>query len=111
MVYIAQWPSFYMDWELWRVVRNYVLEAVPCQLCHAVVAICPGNRNEFLRRYPGLGKRLHHIPTSIDLSSVPSHDRSAKLSQPSSSAEPSFVELDEIDVLKTLQNSQQVFHQ
>lgn len=66
MLYIAQWPSFYTDWDLYRVARNYLAEWVPCRLTSAVVAISQGNHDEFLRRYPFLGSRLHMIPNSID---------------------------------------------
>jgi glycosyltransferase involved in cell wall biosynthesis len=66
ILYIAQWPSFYTDWDLGRIIRNYLTEWVPCRLSSAVVAISPGNRNEFLRRFPFLGQRLHMIPNSID---------------------------------------------
>lgn len=66
ILYIAQWPSFYTDWDLYRVARNYITEYVPCKLASAVVAISPGNHDEYLRRYPCLGSRLHMIPNSID---------------------------------------------
>ncbi len=70
-LYIVQWPAFYTDWDLWRVVRNWLVEAIPCRLCNAVVAISPGNLYEFLRRFPRAASKFHHIPNAIDLQSVP----------------------------------------
>lgn len=79
MLYVAQWPSFYTDWDLWRVVRNFCLEWVPCKLCHGVVAISPGNRDEFLRRYPFVHSKLHFIPNSIDLVALPTAAETTRL--------------------------------
>jgi len=71
IVYVSQWPSFYTDWDLLRTVRNFILEAIPCRICDAIVAISPGNRVEFLRRFPFIDKKLHYIPNSIDLNVLP----------------------------------------
>jgi glycosyltransferase involved in cell wall biosynthesis len=79
MIYISQWPSFYTDWDLWRVFRNYVIEVVPCHLSKIVVAISPGNRDEYLRRYPFLQKRLLHIPNAIDLVALPTDAETQQL--------------------------------
>lgn len=76
IVYVSQWPSFYTDWDLLRTVRNFILEATPCRICDAIVAISPGNRVEYLRRFPFIDKKLHHIPNSIDLNVLPLPGRS-----------------------------------
>lgn len=78
-LYIVQWPAFYTDWDLRRVVRNWLVEVIPCRLCDAIVAISPGNMNEFLRRFPAQAQKFHHIPNAIDLKALPEEGAAAAI--------------------------------
>lgn len=78
-LYIVQWPAFYTDWDLRRLIRNWLVEAIPCRLCDAVVAISRGNMNEFLRRFPASASRFRHIPNAIDLQAVPDRKSALRL--------------------------------
>lgn len=71
ILYVAQWPAFYTDWDLRRLVRNFLLEYAPLKSVDIVVAISPGNRDEYLRRYPWAASKIRHIPNSIDMNTLP----------------------------------------
>jgi glycosyltransferase involved in cell wall biosynthesis len=74
MLYIAQWPSFYTDWDPWRVVRNRIAESVPCRLVDAVVAVSEGNYYQFLLRRLVPEGRLYCISNSLDEERIPQLD-------------------------------------
>lgn len=71
MVYVAQWPSFYTDWDLWRVVRNHLCEKIPCSLVDRVIAISEGNHYEYLYRRLVHPERLVLLSNCVDASDVP----------------------------------------
>ena len=50
MIYIVHWPSFFTDWDLFRVLRNHLAERIPCRMASLVVFLSEGNRYEFLIR-------------------------------------------------------------
>jgi glycosyltransferase involved in cell wall biosynthesis len=70
-IYIAGWPAFYTDWDLWRVIRNRLSEAIPCHWCDRVVVLSQGNWYQYSLRRLGAGK-LRLIHNGVDLSRVPS---------------------------------------
>lgn len=70
-IYVAQWPAFYTDWDLWRVVRNRVLEAVPCRFAQRVVAVSRRNYYEFLLRKLVRSDRLVCIPNPVEIDRLP----------------------------------------
>ena len=63
-IYVTQWPSFYTDWDLYRVIRNYTVEWWPCRVSSSIVAISPGCHDEYLRRFPFVEKKLKYIPNA-----------------------------------------------
>lgn len=71
IIYICQWPSFYTDWDLKRVIRNYLSEWVPCRFCDRVIAISPGNFYQYRLRFPNLKERLGFLPNSLDPLDIP----------------------------------------
>jgi glycosyltransferase involved in cell wall biosynthesis len=70
-IYIAHFPSFYTDWDLYRVVRNHLAERIPCRTARRVVALSKGNYYQYLIRRLVSADRLVHIPNAIDVSAVP----------------------------------------
>lgn len=67
-MYIVQWPSVYTDWDLFRILRNFIVEWVSCNLSTLVVCISEGNRREFFFRFPSLRKKIVLIPNAIQIS-------------------------------------------
>jgi glycosyltransferase involved in cell wall biosynthesis len=74
VIYVAQWPAFYTDWDLFRVVRNYIAEKIPCRLASRVVSISKGNHYQFLIRQMVPNGNLRLIPNPMDMNRVPSLD-------------------------------------
>jgi glycosyltransferase involved in cell wall biosynthesis len=70
-IYIAGWPAFYTDWDLWRVIRNRLCEAIPCHSCNRVVVLSRGSWYQYSIRRLGDGK-LRLIHNGVDLERVPS---------------------------------------
>lgn len=71
MLYIAHWPAFYTDWDLFRVVRNHIVESIPVHLCDKVICISPGNLYQYQIRFPAQLEKLLHISNPYDLSRLP----------------------------------------
>jgi glycosyltransferase involved in cell wall biosynthesis len=70
-IYVAGWPAFYTDWDMWRIIRNRLCEAIPCQMCDRVVVLSQGSWYQYLIRRLGTGK-LRLIHNGIDFNRVPS---------------------------------------
>jgi glycosyltransferase involved in cell wall biosynthesis len=81
MLYIAQWPAFYTDWDLYRVIRNYFTEKIPCYLVSHVVTLADSNRYQYLMRRLLPENKLSKIPNTIDLVSTPTPESGARLRQ------------------------------
>lgn len=71
MLYIAHWPAFYTDWDLFRVVRNHIVESIPVHLCDKVICISRGNLYQYQIRFPGHLDKLIHISNPYDTSCLP----------------------------------------
>lgn len=71
MIYVAHFPTFYTDWDPWRVVRNFMCEWIPCKLCLKVVVLCRGSRYMYLVRKMVDASRLLLIPNPISLDAIP----------------------------------------
>jgi glycosyltransferase involved in cell wall biosynthesis len=70
-VYICHWPSFYTDWDLKRVIRNFLSEWIPCRYVSHVITISESN----MQRYVQLGltppDRISMIPNPVPLRNTP----------------------------------------
>jgi glycosyltransferase involved in cell wall biosynthesis len=73
-IYCCHWPSFYTDWDLWRVIRNRISEAVPCTWCDRVVAVSRGSWYQYSIRKLAAGK-LRVIHNCVDMNRVPSAEK------------------------------------
>jgi glycosyltransferase involved in cell wall biosynthesis len=78
-VYIAHHPSFYHSTSLWRAVRNYIAEKVPCSQSDRVVALCNKGQYNYLYRGWGPENRLVRIYNGMDPSDVPTPDQVSAL--------------------------------
>ncbi len=72
ILYVAHWPAFYTDWDLFRTVRNRLVEVIPCRFATRVVTLSRGNQYQYLLRRLVDPAKLVLIPNSIHASRVPS---------------------------------------
>lgn len=70
-VYIAHCPAFYHSTNLFRVVRNYLAEKIPCSVCTRVVSLSEGNYYNYLFRGWMPESHLVHIANGVDTASIP----------------------------------------
>lgn len=66
IVYVAQWSAFYADWDLYRVIRNYICERIPCRLSNLVISLSPSNRYQYLYRRMVPEERLIYLPNPVE---------------------------------------------
>ena len=81
MLYIAHWPAFYTDWDLFRVVRNYIVESIPVHLCDKAICISPGNLYQYQIRFPDQLDKLIHISNPYDVSCMPTREEAVETRQ------------------------------
>jgi glycosyltransferase involved in cell wall biosynthesis len=79
MIYVCHWPSFYTDWDLGRVVRNRLAEALPCRWSDRVVVLSQGNAYQYLIRQLVAPGKLRLIHNSLDPARVPLPERAAEV--------------------------------
>jgi glycosyltransferase involved in cell wall biosynthesis len=66
ILYYTQFPSFYSDWDLVRVVRNRIAESVTCRLATKVVCVSAAGRYQYLLRKLADESKLLHLPNCLD---------------------------------------------
>ena len=79
MLYIAHWPSFYTDWDLYRVIRNRIAEAIPVILCDRTVCLSPENFYQYYIRFPKEAGKLIQLSNANDDGVLPSAESRDKL--------------------------------
>ncbi|MEO0435134.1 MAG: glycosyltransferase family 4 protein [Cyanobacteria bacterium J06656_5] len=79
MVYIVHWPAFYTDWDLIRIIRNYLAEKIPCLLVHKVIFLSESNRYHYVCRQLVHPKKTEVIANCIDPSNMPSVEDAERL--------------------------------
>jgi len=72
MLYIAHWPAFYTDWDLYRVIRNRIVEALPIALCDKTVCLSPENFYQYYIRFPKEGGKFVLASNANDEAQLPS---------------------------------------
>lgn len=70
-IYICHWPSFYTDWDLKRVIRNFIAERLPCRFAAKTIAISESNRRRYLQFGHAKPDKLVMIPNPVPLDNVP----------------------------------------
>jgi len=71
-IYVAHCPAFYHSTTLFRAIRNYIAEKIPCALCDRVVTLSDGSYYNYLYRGWAPENRLVEIRNGIDPSALPS---------------------------------------
>lgn len=70
-VYIARWPAFYANWDLWRSLRNHLAERTACALSHRVICLTNSSRYQYLVRHLGTEAQLRVVPNAIATTNRP----------------------------------------
>jgi glycosyltransferase involved in cell wall biosynthesis len=81
LVYVARWPSFYTDWDLYRLIRNFIAERIPCRIADRVVVLCSSSYYQYFQRHLVSEQKLRVIPNPIDLEHLPSAAAAASVRQ------------------------------
>lgn len=71
IVYVAHHPSFYHSTALWRAIRNYAAEIVPCRMCDVLVTLSEGNRYNYLYRGWVDESRMRLVHNGVDPEDLP----------------------------------------
>ena len=79
VLYIAQWPAFYSDWDIFRLIRNRLCEQIPCSIANKVITFTPSSRNQYLLRHLAAEEKILCIPPALDLIHNSSLDNSRKI--------------------------------
>ena len=79
IIYLAHWPAFYTDWDLYRVVRNYVMESIPVHLCDKIICLSPENLYQYYIRYPKFGDKFIQKSNAFDEGHMPTPESTARL--------------------------------
>jgi glycosyltransferase involved in cell wall biosynthesis len=74
VIYVVHFSFLYTDTSLYRVVRNRVIELIPCALSTRVVVLSPGTHYQCLIRKLVDRARIRLIPNAIDADRVPRQD-------------------------------------
>ena len=71
MIYITHFPSFYVDFDPYRVLRNHIAERIPCRLAKRVIPLSEGNKYQYLIRRLAPDEKFTVINNSFDSSRIP----------------------------------------
>jgi glycosyltransferase involved in cell wall biosynthesis len=74
IIYIAHCPAFYHSTSLFRAIRNYIAEKIPCALSDRIVALSDGSYYNYLYRGWAPENHLLKIHNGVDASDLPSHE-------------------------------------
>jgi len=66
VIYIAQWPAFYSDRDMYRLIRNRLCEQIPCSMANRIVTFTPSSRNQYLIRHLSTEEKICCIPPAFD---------------------------------------------
>jgi glycosyltransferase involved in cell wall biosynthesis len=89
VIYYTQFPSFYSDWDLLRVVRNRIAEKVTCRLSTWVVCLSSAGRYQYLMRRLAPEAKIIHISNGLNPGALTATvDRSILLKDLSPASQP-----------------------
>jgi glycosyltransferase involved in cell wall biosynthesis len=71
MIYVAQWPAFYTDWDWRRLLRNRVCEKVACALADTIVTFTLSSRHQYAVRRLAPEHKLVTIPPALPAAPPP----------------------------------------
>lgn len=70
-IYYVHWPSFYTDWDLFRINRNFIAEWIPVHFSSRLVMVSEASRYQYMIRFPGVEKKTVVLSNMVDLNRVP----------------------------------------
>ena len=79
IIYLAHWPSFYTDWDLYRVIRNHVMESIPVHLCDKTICLSPENLYQYNIRYPKFSDKFIQKSNAFDEGKLPTVEDTDRL--------------------------------
>ena len=66
VLYVTHFPSFYVDWDFGRILRNRLAESVTCRNATRVVCLSSAGRYQYLLRKLGPEDKFVHISNGLD---------------------------------------------
>jgi glycosyltransferase involved in cell wall biosynthesis len=66
-VYVARWPSFYTDWDLFRKIRNYACEKISALCAHRIIVLSQSSMHQYLNRSLANPEKLVCITNPISI--------------------------------------------
>jgi glycosyltransferase involved in cell wall biosynthesis len=89
LLYYTHFPSFYTDWDLFRVIRNRIAEEVTCRLVSRVVCLSQAGRYQYLLRRFTSDSKFIHISNGLDPAALTENlERDLLLREMSPAAQP-----------------------
>lgn len=64
-IYYTHFPSFYTDWDLFRIIRNRLAETITCQLAAKIVCLSQSSRYQYLLRQLTKEEKFLYIPNAV----------------------------------------------
>jgi glycosyltransferase involved in cell wall biosynthesis len=78
VIYHTHMPSFYTDWDPYRIIRNRIAESTTCRLSDRLICPSPGNRYQYLIRELKEETSILCIPNGLDTTALhPVEDKAA----------------------------------
>lgn len=71
LIYLAQWPAFYTDWDTYRLLRNRFSEWLACRYARKVVTFTPSSRHQYRLRELVKDDQVMDIPAAFFDDHVP----------------------------------------
>lgn len=65
LIYVAQWPAFYTDWDWFRVLRNRMCEWLPCRLADVIITFTSSSRHQYILRRLAPETKMVCIPPAL----------------------------------------------
>jgi glycosyltransferase involved in cell wall biosynthesis len=95
VLYYTQFPSFYSDWDLFRVIRNRLAESLTCRWSSKVICLSAAGKYQYLLRRLAPEEKILHIPNGLDpaalTESLSPATLRAQLNLPENSSDPVVV--------------------
>jgi glycosyltransferase involved in cell wall biosynthesis len=81
IIYVARWPAFYTDWDIYRLIRNFIAERIPCKIADRVVVLSTSSYYQYYQRQLAGEEKLRIIPNPIDIDQLPTPEAAARVRQ------------------------------
>ncbi len=106
VLYYTHFPSFYSDWDLFRVIRNRLAESLTCRWSTKVVCLSAAGKYQYLLRRLAPEENLLVLPNGLDpaalTETLPPAALRAQLGLPENSTDPVVVSVSRLSDQKRL---------